>query len=69
MRRILSERNLVVILFISVLVIFFFAQQDAKRIEKQFMNAGAAVLPSSPSQSAINETIQKPGLPGTQSAE
>jgi hypothetical protein len=69
MRRILSERNFVVVLFISALVIFFFAQQDARKIEMQFMNSRTAVLPSFPAQSASNETIKRSGLSGIQSAE
>jgi hypothetical protein len=69
MRRILSERNLVVVLFISALVIFAFAQEDTKDIEKKFKHPETAVIPASPAQSASNETLQKPGLPGIQSAE
>ncbi len=38
MKRILSERNIVVILFILVLASFSFAQEDVKKMEK--MNAG-----------------------------
>lgn len=69
MRRFLSERNLVVVLFISALVVFFFAQQDASKIEKQFMNPGTTVLPAPPPQSASNEAILKTDLPATQIPE
>ena len=34
MKKILSERNLVVVLFIAALTIFSFAQEDAKKAEK-----------------------------------
>jgi hypothetical protein len=34
MRPILSERNLVVLLFIMVLVTFSFAQEDSKKMER-----------------------------------
>jgi hypothetical protein len=35
-----SERSLVVILFIAVLVTFFFAHNDSKEIEEAYMAAG-----------------------------
>jgi hypothetical protein len=38
MRRALSERNLVVVLFILAFVVSVFAEQDAKRIEKTYTN-------------------------------
>ena len=34
MKRVLSERNLAVILFVLVLVIFAFAQEDTKKMER-----------------------------------
>lgn len=34
MKKLLSERNLVVILFLAALTVFSFAQEDAKKIEK-----------------------------------
>jgi hypothetical protein len=36
MKAILSERNIVVVLFIMVLVTFFLAQEDSKNIEKMY---------------------------------
>jgi cell shape-determining protein MreC len=56
MRRILSERNLVVVLFVMALVVFVFAQQDTKKIEKIYMdhNSASSSLMSSPRQSASN---------------
>jgi hypothetical protein len=69
MRRILSERSLVVVLFISALVVFAFAQENTKDIERKYMSPVTTVIPAPPAQSANNETISKPELPGTQSAE
>jgi hypothetical protein len=37
MRAILSERNLVVVLFIMVLITFAFAQEDSKKMVKQYI--------------------------------
>jgi hypothetical protein len=36
MRAILSERNIVVLLFVMVLVTFSLAQEDSKKMEKMF---------------------------------
>lgn len=36
MKAILSEKNLVVILFIMVLITFSLAQEDSKKVEKMF---------------------------------
>jgi hypothetical protein len=46
MRKIFSERNLVVFLFLAALVIFSFAQEDAKRVEKMYFGTDAAVSTS-----------------------
>ena len=54
MRKILSERNLVVILFVVALVVFSFAQEDAKKVEKMYLNADAADLITTPKQTAGN---------------
>ena len=56
MRKILSERNFVFILFVVALVVFSFAQEDAKKIEKLYLNADAAgsSLISTPKQTAGN---------------
>jgi hypothetical protein len=35
-RRILSEKNLVVLLFVLVLILFSVAQEDSKKIEKMY---------------------------------
>jgi hypothetical protein len=48
MRRILSERGLVVVLFILVFITFVFAQQDSKKMERAYSGihrtAGSAFL-------------------------
>ena len=57
MKKILSERNLVVVLFIAALTIFSFAQEDAKKVEK--LNHDSAAVSSLivlPKQSAGNIT-------------
>ena len=54
MKKILSERNLVVVLFIAALTIFSFAQEDAEKAEK--LNRDSTAIPSilvSPKQSAV----------------
>lgn len=45
MRKFLSERNFVVILFVVAFVVFYFAQEDAKKIEKMYMNTNASSEP------------------------
>jgi len=46
MRKFLSERNIVVILFVLVLITFSFAQEDSKKMEQMYSgintSAGAA---------------------------
>ncbi|MGZ5218427.1 MAG: hypothetical protein ACXWC7_00060 [Chitinophagaceae bacterium] len=56
MRKFLSERNFVIILFIVAFVVFSFAQEDAKKVEKMYQNAGstASSLISAPKQTAGN---------------
>ncbi|MBL7739524.1 MAG: hypothetical protein JNK14_09910 [Chitinophagaceae bacterium] len=68
MRRILSEKNLVVLLFILVIITFSFAQEDTKRIDKMFeeTTSGAASLDQTlhaPRQEAFSahETNITPG--------
>lgn len=56
MRKVLSERNFVVILFVVAFVVFSFAQEDAKKVEKMYQNADATAssLISTPRQTAGN---------------
>jgi hypothetical protein len=56
MRKILSEKNLVVVLFVLVLVFFAMAQEDTKKIERMYQN-------SSSSTSSLDEGLQtQPGI-------
>jgi len=43
MRRILSERNLVVILFVIALVAFVFAHRDTRQMEILYMEEGTSI--------------------------
>lgn len=54
MRKILSERNFVVILFVMAFVLFSFAQEDAKKVEKMYQPGGsnASFFISTPKQTA-----------------
>lgn len=55
MKKILSERNLVVVLFIAALTIFSFAQEDAKKAEKlNNKTSTVSTLLASPKQTAGN---------------
>jgi hypothetical protein len=57
MKKILSERNLVVVLFIAALTIFSFAQEDAKKAEKLNNTDGVSSLLPSPKQTAGNNNV------------
>lgn len=57
-RRILSERNWVVILFVMVFVIFSLAQEDTKKIEKMYQDSSSATA-SSVDKAQIPETKAK----------
>ncbi len=49
MRKIFSERNMVVFLFLAALVVFSFAQEDAKRVEKMYFkneSASSEIIPT-----------------------
>lgn len=61
MRKILSERNVVVILFVVAFVVFSFAQEDAKKVEKMYQHtdATASSLISTPNQTAGNITKEE----------
>ena len=61
MRKVLSERNWVVILFITALIVFSFAQEDAKKAEKLYQhNSTASSLLARPKQtSELREPLHK----------
>ena len=59
MKKVFNERNIVVVLFIAAFVVFSFAQEDAKKIER--MQGGVVVtnpsIISSPKQTAEVSTV------------
>ena len=63
MRSILSERNIVVILFVLVLVTFSFAQEDSKKMEQLYTGTGISAvsrqLASSPDAINVKEKENK----------
>lgn len=65
MKRILSEKNVVIVLFVLVLITFSLAQEDSKKMERMYSGANsitaAALLP----QILI---IDKQSLPETAAA-
>jgi hypothetical protein len=56
-RSVLSEKNLVVILFVVVLVVFSFAQEDTKKIEKMYLDTNSSA--TSQSDIHINGDLKK----------
>lgn len=46
MKRIISERKLVAVLFVVAFAIFFFAQQDTKKMEQGYRTPGLPVSSS-----------------------
>ncbi len=59
-RAILSERTLVVVLFVMVVVIFSFAQADARRIEKMYFNSELPVTTSFDQQAHRDAALKTP---------
>lgn len=58
MKKFISERNLVIILFIAALTVFSFAQEDAKKAEKIYQdNSIGSSLLALPKQTADNGTL------------
>ena len=45
MKRILSEKNIAAMLFVTALVVFALAQQDARKMEEKYKQSRAVVLP------------------------
>jgi hypothetical protein len=62
MRRILSERNLVVIVFVLALIVFVFAHRDTRQMEMMYMGKGSEVSSLSTPHQPI--TAKDPTLPG-----
>ncbi len=66
MKSILSEKNLVVVLFIMVLVTFSLAQEDSKKMEKMYTGINAKTVSTllseyhpKPVKTGSTSTIQK----------
>ena len=59
MKKVLSERSLVVILFLAALTVFSFAREDAKKFEKISQDSKASSFLSAPQQTASTTNIQK----------
>lgn len=58
MRKVFSERNIVVFLFVVALIVFSLAQEDARKVEKMYFNGGSAqtsIIPT-PQKSASTAT-------------
>ena len=55
MRRLLSERTIVAILFVIALVVFVFAQEEARKVERKYMyeETGVSSIMPSPSKTAV----------------
>jgi hypothetical protein len=62
MRRIFSERNLVVIVFVLALIVFVFAHRDTRQMEMMYMGKGSSVSSLSTPHQPI--TAKGPALPG-----
>jgi hypothetical protein len=59
MKPILSERNIVVVLFVMVLIIFSLAQEDSKKMESMYAGAGNQIS----AKLVAEHTILKPAEP------
>ena len=57
MRRILSERNLVVVLFVLVFITFVFAQQDTRKMEKAYLGVSTSTISSLVTEEATDLPI------------
>lgn len=61
MKKLLSERNLVVILFLAALTVFSFAQEDAKKIEKMSQPSQVSNFIPATQTTADNTTVPGKG--------
>ena len=68
MKRILSEKNLVVVLFVLVLITFAFAQEDTKKMERAYAGVNSSVtsyfvlLPNSVTSEIVSKSLASPDL-------
>jgi hypothetical protein len=63
MKAILSERNIVVVLFVMVLITFSLAQEDSKKMEK--INSGAGTTTASAIVTEHLKAAEKSQLPAS----
>jgi len=66
MRRILTERNIVIVLFVMVLITFSLAQEDSKKMER--LNTGATTITAAALMIPLSE-MKKTDTPVFQPAE
>jgi hypothetical protein len=70
MRKALSEKNLVVVLFVIVLVFFALAQEDTKKIERMYQDSSPSSTSSfneaPDTEDGINAQEKANVLPGVQ---
>lgn len=63
MRKVFSERNIVVFLFVVALIVFSLAQEDAKRVEKMYLNSGSAntsIIPTPQKSASVADPVTRP---------
>ena len=60
MRAIFSEKNLVIVLFVMVFIIFSLAQEDSKKKDQFYVN-GIPSITISPT-TFLNSSVYKPGV-------
>ncbi len=68
MRSILSERNVVVVLFVMVLITFSLAQEDSKKMEQMYSGNGTIsnsrqVIVQQPIKAVTNTAVTKATFP------
>jgi hypothetical protein len=64
MKQILSEKNLVIVLFVMVLITFSLAQEDSRKMEKMYSGATSATAVSILEQSKLKKNnIQESNSP------
>jgi hypothetical protein len=63
-RRYLTERNLVVVLFVLVLVIFSFAQESTKELQRRHYEVEVVSLDLAPEPDEIAEIPENQEMPG-----
>ena len=68
MKRILSEKNLVVVLFVLVLITFAFAQEDTKKMERAYAGINSSAtsyfvpLQNSKTSQKVSDDFTSPDL-------